>query len=355
MEARPPVLPRHRPGPALQGDRPRDRVPRHDARRARDHRRARRCARRSSRSRRAASHVANTNRYRHPLGEGRARVHARVRPTRSRSAILFEGPETVAAVFLEPVQNAGGCFVAARGLLPARPRDLRPLRRAARVRRGHLRVRPARRRCSARERYDYLPDMITTRQGPHERLLAARRGDLSRLPRRAVPRGRPRVFPHGITFGGHPVSCAVALANLDCSRRRTCSSNVRGATRPASASGSKALRDIPIVGDVRGAGYFLGDRARGGPGDRASASPGRGARTCCAASSSPAAATRPASICRDRRPRRSGRPARAAADRGRRRVRRDRDASLRTVLTRGVGAGSSHVTASRTAPRGVTR
>ena len=129
---------------ALQGDRPRR--PRTTAPRSARWRSpaSRRCATPFEPLTPGASHVANTNRYRHPLGKDDARVHASRRPTRSRSAILCEGPETVAAVFLEPVQNAGGCFVPPAGLLPARARDLRPLRRAARLRRGHLRVRPAR-------------------------------------------------------------------------------------------------------------------------------------------------------------------------------------------------------------------
>ena len=59
--------------------------------------------------------------------------------------IIAEGPETVAAVYLEPVQNAGGCLVPPDGLLPAGARDLRPPRRAARERRGDLRLRPPRR------------------------------------------------------------------------------------------------------------------------------------------------------------------------------------------------------------------
>ena len=76
-------------------------------------------------------------------------------------AILREGPETVAAVFLEPVQNAGGCFTPPPRLLRAGARDLRSPRRAARVRRGHLRLRSARRAGSAAERVGYQPDMIT--------------------------------------------------------------------------------------------------------------------------------------------------------------------------------------------------
>ena len=55
--------------------------------------------------------------------------------------IQFEGPETVAAIFLEPVQNSRRMLPAAARLLPAGARDLRQVRRAAGLGRGHLRVR----------------------------------------------------------------------------------------------------------------------------------------------------------------------------------------------------------------------
>ena len=75
--------------------------------------------------------------------------------------ILFEGPETVAAIFLEPVQNSRRMLPAAARLLPAGARDLRQVRRAAGQRRGHLRVRPHRphvrlRRVRLRARHDHL-------------------------------------------------------------------------------------------------------------------------------------------------------------------------------------------------------
>ena len=84
-------------------------------------------------------HVPNTNLYRWP--EDRHPLWA---ATAIEERIQFEGPETVAAVIIEPVQNAGGCFVAARRLLRAGARDLRPLRRADDLRRGDLRLGPAR-------------------------------------------------------------------------------------------------------------------------------------------------------------------------------------------------------------------
>jgi adenosylmethionine-8-amino-7-oxononanoate aminotransferase len=63
------------------------------------------------------------------------------------------------------------------------------------------------------------------------------------------------IFNHGFTFGGHPVCCAVALANIDIIEREELCSSVRENEGPFRAM-LESLRDIPIVGDVRGAGYF---------------------------------------------------------------------------------------------------
>jgi adenosylmethionine-8-amino-7-oxononanoate aminotransferase len=62
-------------------------------------------------------------------------------------------------------------------------------------------------------------------------------------------------FLHGITFGGHPVSSAVALANLDVFESEHLLDNVRS-NEAAFGAMLDSLRDIPIVGDVRGMGYF---------------------------------------------------------------------------------------------------
>ena len=64
-------------------------------------------------------------------------------------------------------------------------------------------------------------------------------------------------FPHGYTFGGHPVSAAVAMANLDIFEREGLNDQVlknEGAFRAT----LEKLNDLPIVGDVRGDGYFYG-------------------------------------------------------------------------------------------------
>jgi adenosylmethionine-8-amino-7-oxononanoate aminotransferase len=104
------------------------------------------------------------------------------------------------------------------------------------------------------ERYDYLPDIITCAKG-----LTSGYSPLGAVLCRdflAEPFLEHRAsFAHGLTFGGHPVSCAVALANLDVFENEAVLDNV-----VAHESGFRArldaLRDVPIVGDVRGAGFF---------------------------------------------------------------------------------------------------
>jgi hypothetical protein len=66
-----------------------------------------------------------------------------------------------------------------------------------------------------------------------------------------------RTFLHGITFAGHPVSSAVALANLDVFEREDLLGNVR-ANQDGFRVTLEKLLDLPIVGDVRGDGFFYG-------------------------------------------------------------------------------------------------
>jgi adenosylmethionine-8-amino-7-oxononanoate aminotransferase len=170
-------------------------------------------------------------------------------------AILREGPDTVAAVFLEPVQNSGGCFTAPPGYF-ARVREICDRHGVLLVsdevicafgRLGHY---------FAADRYGFVPDMITTAKGltsGYSPLGALIVGDHLVEPFLSGERS----FLHGITFAGHPVSCAVALANLDVFEREDLLGHVRS-NEGAFRSELEALRDLPIVGDVRGAGYFYG-------------------------------------------------------------------------------------------------
>jgi adenosylmethionine-8-amino-7-oxononanoate aminotransferase len=104
------------------------------------------------------------------------------------------------------------------------------------------------------QRYDYQPDLITTAKGLTSAY--APMGAVIASDRVAEPflRGT-NSFVHGFTFAGHPICAAVALANIEVFEREGILENVR--SNEAALRGMlDSLRDLPIVGDVRGAGYF---------------------------------------------------------------------------------------------------
>ncbi len=170
-------------------------------------------------------------------------------------AIEFEGPGTVAAVFLEPVQNSGGCF-------PPPPGYFRRVREIC-DRHGVLLVSDDVICAFGRlgqwfggQRYDYVPDMITMAKGLTSGY--APMGALAVSDRLIEPflEGHTS-FLHGITFAGHPVSAAVALANIDTIEKEDLLGHVRD-NEPKFLAALETLHDLPIVGDIRGAGYFYG-------------------------------------------------------------------------------------------------
>jgi hypothetical protein len=203
-----------------------------------------------------AVHVANTNRFRSPFGAAVTADDDRFAAACAgaiEDAIIAEGPETVAAVFLEPLQNTGGCFVAPPGYF-ARVRDICD-------RHGVLLVSDevicAFGRLGAwfgAQRYGYQPDMITFAKGVTSGY-APLAGVLCRDFLAEPFLHGEASFNHGITFGGHPVSCAVALANLAVLEDERILDHVDG-LGPAFGDRLKSLGDIPIVGDVRGDGFF---------------------------------------------------------------------------------------------------
>jgi adenosylmethionine-8-amino-7-oxononanoate aminotransferase len=200
-----------------------------------------------------ASHVANTNRSRHPLGHDEKAFMLAVTDA-IEEAILWEGPETVAAVYLEPVQNAGGCLVPPEGYF-ARVREICDRYGVLLVSDEVICAFGRLGEWFGAQRYDYLPDMITCAKG-----LTSGYSPLGAVICRdhlAEPFLEDRrSFLHGITFGGHPVSCAVALANLAAMEDEGVLDNVR-AHEAGFRARLEGLLDIPLVGDVRGAGYFL--------------------------------------------------------------------------------------------------
>jgi adenosylmethionine-8-amino-7-oxononanoate aminotransferase len=194
-------------------------------------------------------HVPNTNLYRLPPGVlSEADLAEAVA-----KKIEFEGPDTVAAVIMEPVQNAGGCFAPPEGYWQ-RVREICDEYNVLLVsdevicawgRLGHW---------FGAERYDYVPDLITTAKGITSAY--APMGAVIASDRVAEPflQGT-NSFIHGFTFAGHPICCAVALANIDVLENEGVLENVRAHEGEFRAM-LESLRDIPIVGDVRGAGYF---------------------------------------------------------------------------------------------------
>jgi adenosylmethionine-8-amino-7-oxononanoate aminotransferase len=194
-------------------------------------------------------HVPNTNSYRWP--DDRDPLWA---AEQIAHRIEFEGPETVAAVILEPVQNSGGCFVPQDGYFQ-RVREICDEYGVLLISDEVI--------CSwgrlgyyfGCERYDFQPDLITTAKALTSAY--APMGALIASDRVAEPfmEGKA-MFTHGFTFGGHPMSAAVAMANLDLFEREDLCRHVR-AKEGEFREMLEGLRDLPIVGDVRGAGYFL--------------------------------------------------------------------------------------------------
>jgi adenosylmethionine-8-amino-7-oxononanoate aminotransferase len=200
-------------------------------------------------------HVANTNIYRAPVHGDDPEAFGRWAADQIEAAIIEEGPDTVAAVFLEPVQNSGGCFPPPPGYF-ARVREICDRHDVLLVsdevicafgRLGHM---------FACDRYGYVPDIITTAKGITSGYVPM--GAVIASDRLAEPfLGGEGMFSHGITFGGHPVACAVAMANLDLFEEERLLENV--IDREQAFRGTlETLRDLPIVGDVRGDGFFYG-------------------------------------------------------------------------------------------------
>ena len=200
--------------------------------------------------------VPNTNQYRAPLTlRDDPKAFGLWAADRIAEAIEFEGPDTVAAVFLEPVQNSGGCFPPPPGYF-ARVREICDEYDVLLVSDEVI--------CSfgrigsmfACDDFGYVPDIITCAKGMTSGYSPI--GAMIASDRLFEPfRTGTTSFPHGYTFGGHPVSAAVAMANLDIFEREGLNDHVKE-NAPKFRASLETLLDLPIVGDVRGEGYFYG-------------------------------------------------------------------------------------------------
>ncbi len=197
-------------------------------------------------------HVRNTNRYHRPVEETEEEF-TRFLLDDLEQTILAMGPETVCLVHMEPVQNAGGCFTPPAGYwqgVRAICDEYDILLSADEVITGFGRLG----HWFGSERYDIRPDIVTCAKG-----LSSSYGPIGAvIARDAVMEpflDDSSMYAHGITFGGHPVMCAIARKNLEILKRERIVEHVRD-NQDVFKAKLETLLDLPIVGDVRGTGFF---------------------------------------------------------------------------------------------------
>ena len=197
-------------------------------------------------------HVSNTNRYHRPPDETEEEF-TRFLLDELEQAILAMGPESVCLVHMEPVQNAGGCFTPPEGYW----RGVREICDRYDILLSADEVITAFGRLGywfGSERYDIRPDIVTSAKGLSSSYASI--GAVIATDRVMEPfMGATSMFSHGITFGGHPVMCAIALKNIEIMKRERIVEHVRE-NEDAFRATLAQLLDLPIVGDLRGTGYF---------------------------------------------------------------------------------------------------
>ncbi|WP_342669091.1 aminotransferase [Belnapia moabensis] len=203
-------------------------------------------------------HISNPNYYRFGQeGESEEQFSARM-AAELEALIEREGGETIAALFAEPVQGGGGAITPPRGYFDL----IQPILTRHDIllvadevicgfgRTGNL---------WGSETYGMRPDMLVS-----AKQLTASYQPLSALlisdPIHAALMEGSRKhgsFGHGFTYGGHPVACAVGLETLAIYEERDILGHVR-AVSPTFLEGLGAMREHPLVGDVRGVGLIAG-------------------------------------------------------------------------------------------------
>ena len=197
-------------------------------------------------------HVSNTNRYHRPAEETEDEF-TRFLLEELEQAILLMGPESVCLVHMEPVQNAGGCFTPPEGYW----RGVREICDRYDILLSADEVITAFGRLGywfGSERYDIRPDLVTMAKGLSSSYAAI--GGVVATDRVMEPfLEATSMFSHGITFGGHPVMTAIALKNIEIVKRERIVEHVRENEQDFHDTLAQLL-DLPIVGDLRGTGFF---------------------------------------------------------------------------------------------------
>jgi adenosylmethionine-8-amino-7-oxononanoate aminotransferase len=197
-------------------------------------------------------HVRNTNRYHRPEGETEEQF-TQLLLEELEQTIVAAGPKTVALVVMEPVQNAGGAFTPPAGYFQG-VREICDrygiLLCADEVITGFGRLGE----WFGSAKYDIRPDLVTSAKGLSSAYASI--GAVIANDKVFEPFGGEKaMYSHGITFGGHPVMCAIALKNIEIMKRERVVENVRE-NGDAFRASLETLLALDIVGDVRGTGYF---------------------------------------------------------------------------------------------------
>jgi adenosylmethionine-8-amino-7-oxononanoate aminotransferase len=197
-------------------------------------------------------HVRNTNRYHRPEGETEEEFTAFLLDDLE-EAIVAAGPSTVAMVIMEPVQNAGGAFTPPAGYFQgvrAICDEYGILLCADEVITGFGRLGE----WFGSTKYDIRPDLVTSAKGLSSAYASI--GAVIATDKVFEPfLDEQSMYTHGITFGGHPVMCAIALKNIEIMKRERVVENVRD-NGDAFRDTLAQLLDLDIVGDLRGTGFF---------------------------------------------------------------------------------------------------
>jgi adenosylmethionine-8-amino-7-oxononanoate aminotransferase len=172
---------------------------------------------------------------------------------RIEEAIVAEGPDSVAAVFVEPVQNAGGSIPPPPGYFD-RVREICDEHDVLLVSDEVICAYGRLGTMFGADKFGYTPDIITSAKGLTSGYVPLGAVIISDRIFEPFSTGTA-TFPHGYTFGGHPAACAAGLANLDLFESDDLLGHVQR-NEEALRRTLEKLYDLPIVGDVRGSGYF---------------------------------------------------------------------------------------------------
>ena len=200
----------------------------------------------------SVAHARNTNRYHRPPEETEEQF-TRFLLDDLEHVIDAEGADTIAVVIMEPVQNAGGAFTPPAGYFSG-VREICDrhgiLLCADEVITGFGRIG----HWFACEKYDVQPDLVTCAKGLSSAYASI--GAVITTDKVMEPFLEEKsMFSHGITFGGHPVMCAIALKNIEIMKRDRIVDGVRE-NENMYRSTLEQLLELPIAGDLRGAGCF---------------------------------------------------------------------------------------------------